>query len=81
MGVSKPGARFYPLGSKRAPAALLFRRHTIPHPDSLFNFDRARRKAFIQQLLSLITGQPQDLLSFEEAQHLRSCAPADTRFY
>jgi len=44
------------------------RRHTISHLDSLRDFDRARRKAFIQQILSLITGQSQDLLSFEEVQ-------------
>ncbi len=37
-----------------------------PHPDSLLDFDRARRKALIQDVLGLITGEPADLLPFEE---------------
>jgi hypothetical protein len=37
-----------------------------PHRDSLRNFDRARRKAFIQKMLSLITHKSLDLLPFEQ---------------
>jgi len=37
-----------------------------PHPDSLLDFDRARRKALIQDVLGLITGESADLLPFEE---------------
>ncbi len=36
-----------------------------PHPDSLRDFDRARRRAFIQSILSLVTRQSLDLLPFE----------------
>lgn len=37
-----------------------------PHPDSLLDFDRARRKALVREVLGLITGEPADLLPFEE---------------
>ena len=42
--------------------------------DSLRDFDRARRKAFIQRILALVTRQSLDLLSFEQVReqlHLR----------
>jgi hypothetical protein len=45
-----------------------------PDQDSLRNFDRARRKAFIQRILALVTRQSLDLLSFEQVReqlHLR----------
>ncbi len=38
-----------------------------PHRDSLRDFDRARRKAFIQGMLSLLTRRSLDLLPFEQA--------------
>ena len=37
-----------------------------PKQDSLRDFDRVRRKAFIQRILALVTRQSLDLLSFEE---------------
>lgn len=37
-----------------------------PHRDSLLDFDRARRKAFVQSILSLITHKSLDLLPFEQ---------------
>ncbi len=45
-----------------------------PKQDSLRDFDRARRKAFIQRILALVTRQSLDLLSFEQVReqlHLR----------
>ncbi len=48
------------------------------HRDSLRDFDRARRKAFIQRILALVTRQSLDLLPFEQVReqlHLR-----DSRF-
>ncbi len=45
-----------------------------PKQDSLRDFDRARRKAFIQRILALVTRQSPDLLSFEQVReqlHLR----------
>jgi hypothetical protein len=42
----------------------------MPDPDSLMDFDRARRKAFFKKVLGVITGQPSDLLSFEEVRRI-----------
>ncbi len=45
-----------------------------PKQDSLRDFDRVRRKAFIQRILALVTRQSLDLLSFEQVReqlHLR----------
>ena len=36
------------------------------HRDSLRDFDRARRRAFIQRILGLLTRKPSDLLPFEQ---------------
>jgi len=38
----------------------------ISHRDSLRDFDRARRKAFIQAVLNLIKKKSSDLLPFDE---------------
>lgn len=48
--------------------------YVTPHRDSLRDFDSARRKAFIQRILALITRQSLDLLPFEQVRrqlHLR----------
>jgi hypothetical protein len=37
-----------------------------PHRDSLRDFDRARRKAFVQGILSLFTRRPLDLLPYDQ---------------
>ena len=37
-----------------------------PHRDSLRDFDRARRKAFIQGILSLLTRRSLDLLPYDQ---------------
>ncbi len=45
-----------------------------PEQESLRDFDRARRKAFIQRILAFVTRQSLDLLSFEQVReqlHLR----------